>query len=968
MVAARDSAVAGEPAVVLVGGEAGVGKTRLVEEAAERARASGARVLTGSCVELGGEGLPLSPVVDALRTLTRVMDPDDLDGFLGPARADLARLLPELDPDAASTPAAAGDSGGARLLELVFGVIQRLSADRPLMLVVEDLQWADRSTLDLVSLLVRGMRAMHVLLVLTFRSDEIHRSHPLRPLIAAWERVRSVRRLELSRFTLEEATRQLEAILGSPPPRSMVEPLYERSEGNAFLIEEILAAMQAGAGPEELPVTLRDVLLARAERLSEPAHRVLRIAAAAGSSVSDRLLAAVAGLDDDSLDAALSEAIEHQLLTADDTDHGYRFRHALTRDAVYADTMPRERVRTHAAYAEALSADRTLAGSAASAAAALAVHWYAAHNAPHALVSSVEAARLAAAYAPAEALRHLERALELWPGIPDAGERCGIDVVELLGMAADAAYAAGNLEQSLALYDEALGEIDETAAGERAALLLAGKANTMQDLGRDEDTRASLEHAVSLVPTDRPSVARAVVLVALAGLPMLAMDQEPAVWERAAEEALTASRAAGAREQEAIARVILGAALSYSRRPEQGIPELRSGLELAAALGAHALVLRGYLNLSDTLELVGRHQEAADEAYRGLEVAARVGLTQHPYGLYLVYNLAESLMSLGRWSEADRLLTDALDPRVSDAVVRAMLTMRRATLAALAGRYDDASRDMEALRRLAPATDAQWELPLALAHAIVAFGQGDLDQARAHVRDGLRSTADDSLTERYRWPLIWFGLRIEAEAAEPNIDHVAFLRPYAAELSATQAQARTYQALAAAELARGTGSPPDWATAVGAARNAGDAYLLAYALLRGAQRAWSDSDRDGTATMLEESARLADQMGAAPLLDEAHALARRARVRIAEPEPSPAQRTPEPAIEAFGLTDRELEVLRLLTAGRSNPQIAAELFISPKTASVHVSNIISKLGVINRGEAAALAHRLGVEAPTPAGH
>ncbi|HSC02243.1 MAG TPA: AAA family ATPase, partial [Solirubrobacteraceae bacterium] len=370
MVAALDSAMAGEPAVVLVGGEAGVGKTRLVEEAAERARSSAARVLTGSCVELGGEGLPLSPLVDAVRTLMRVMDPDELDAFLGPARLELARLLPELDPEAARAPAPAGESGSGRLLELVFGVIQRLAADRPLMFVIEDLQWADRSTLDLVSLLVRGLRGIQALLVLTFRSDEIHRSHPLRPLIAGWERVRSVRRLELPRFTRDEAARQLEAILGSPPPRSMVEPLYERSEGNAFLIEEILAAVQAGAGPEELPVTLRDVLLARAERLSEPALRLLRIAAAGGTSVSDRLLAAVAGLDDHTLDAALAEAIEHQLLTADDDDHGYRFRHALTRDAVYADTMPRERVRTHAAYADALSADSSLAASAASAAAA----------------------------------------------------------------------------------------------------------------------------------------------------------------------------------------------------------------------------------------------------------------------------------------------------------------------------------------------------------------------------------------------------------------------------------------------------------------------------------------------------------------------------------------------------------------------------------------------------------------------
>ena len=339
----------------------------------------------------------------------------------------------------------------------MFGVVQRLAADRPLMFVIEDLQWADRSTLDLVSLLVRSLRGVRVLLVLTFRSDEIHRSHPLRPLIAAWERVRSVRRLELPRFTREEATRQLEAILGSPPPRPMLEPLYERSEGNAFLIEEILAAMQAGAGPEELPGH-------PARRPARPGRAAVRTGTPPAASRGD-----VAGLrcptacsrrsrasTRPSLDAALAEVIEHQLLAADDTDHGYRFRHALTRDAIYADTMPRERVRTHAAYAEAMSADPSLArlGRAGRRRPRRALVCGA--QRPRALVASVDAARLAAAFAPAEALRHLERALELWPGVSDAAERCDIDVVEVLHMAAGAAYAAGNLEQSLALYDEAL--------------------------------------------------------------------------------------------------------------------------------------------------------------------------------------------------------------------------------------------------------------------------------------------------------------------------------------------------------------------------------------------------------------------------------------------------------------------------------------------------------------------------------
>src|SRR3982074_1581829 len=263
MLAAFESAVMGDPTVVIVGGEAGVGKTRLVEEVAARARDADARVLIGSCIELGGAGLPLSPVVDALRSLMRVMSPDELEPLLGPARDELARLLPELSPDRGTSWAPVSEEGSARLLELVFGVIQRLAAAQPLMLAIEDLHWADRSTLDLVALLVRALRDVRVLLVVTFRSAELHRGHAVRPLVTGWERVRSVRRLELQRFSLEETAGQLEAILGAPPERSMLELLYERSEGNAFLIEEILGTLQEGASPDAIPMTLRDVLPAR---------------------------------------------------------------------------------------------------------------------------------------------------------------------------------------------------------------------------------------------------------------------------------------------------------------------------------------------------------------------------------------------------------------------------------------------------------------------------------------------------------------------------------------------------------------------------------------------------------------------------------------------------------------------------------------------------------------------------------
>src|SRR3954462_1082602 len=222
LMAAFDSAAAAEPAVVLVGGEAGVGKTRLVEEAADRVRLGGARVPGGGRGELGGEGLPFIPLADALRSLMRDTPPEELDAFVGPARFELARLVPELDPHAALSPTPAGESRTARLLELALGVIQRLAADRPLMFVVEDLHWADRSTLDLVTLLVRALRTDRVLVVVSFRSDDLHPSHPLRPLVTAGGRVRAVQRIELDRLERQEVARQLEAILGVAPTARLV--------------------------------------------------------------------------------------------------------------------------------------------------------------------------------------------------------------------------------------------------------------------------------------------------------------------------------------------------------------------------------------------------------------------------------------------------------------------------------------------------------------------------------------------------------------------------------------------------------------------------------------------------------------------------------------------------------------------------------------------------------------------------
>jgi DNA-binding NarL/FixJ family response regulator len=960
LTAALDAAVAGDAAVVLLSGEAGVGKTRLVEEAADRAREEGARVLAGSCIEMGGEGLPFGPLAHLFRSLMRETSAEQLDAFIGPARSELARVLPDLDPDSAPGTAPLGEGGTARLLELVVGVVERLAADRPLMFVIEDLHWADRSTLDLVALLVRALHADRVLVVITFRTDELHRSHPLRPLVTGWERVRAVQRVELERLGRAEVARQLEAILGDPPAARLVDQVHERSEGNAFLVEEILGAIQSGADPDELPLSLRDVLLARVERLDPSTQRLLRIAAAGGPAVSDRLLAAVAGLEETELDAALRDAVEHHVLVVDETERGYVFRHALTRDAVYGDTLPRERVRIHTAYGEALSADPTLAGRNVAVAAALALHWTAAHDLPRALVACVEAAQLAAGYAPAEALRHLERALEIWPQVPDAAERTGIDVVEALGRAGQSAYAAGALDRSLAMFDEALAELAPDADPERRALLMEARAAVVLDSGREAEARLELERAAALLPAEPPTEARAVVLTALAAQLGVGGDFEAAL--AVAEQAVAAATGVGARRSEATARMMLGMAVAYLEG-ERGLPELEAGLRLAEEAEDHTTALRGHLNLSDALQSLGRSRESAEAAERGMELAARVGLTRSVYGVLVAINRAEAKFHLGQWDEGERVLTRALDGGPASPFASEILD-HRARIAALAGRYEDARADLEAAHRLVPEPlGVQYSFARAFAAAEMARALGDAAGAREVLRGALEH--DVAPIARYSWQLVWLGLRVEAEASEPVPERVAALEALSRELPAATPPALAYQALAAAESARMADHDAGWAEAIAATRSAGDPYLVAYALLRHAEAVCAAADRAGASPAVQEAARAAAALGAAPLLADVTALARRARVRI-ETDGTEAVAA-KAGIDAFGLTQREREVLGLLADGRSNPQIAEELFISRKTASVHVSNILGKLGVASRGEAAAVAHRLGLDgAASPA--
>jgi predicted ATPase len=497
---ARDRAAAGTPTVVVVGGEAGVGKSRLVGELVAGSRAAGAVVLAGGCVELGGEGLPFAPVVEALRTMARGIDgPELATAVPEPTKAELARLLPELGQPPAGGPEQPWldlGSGQGRLFELLLGLLERLAAERPTILVVEDLHWADRSTRDLLAFLVRNLRQGRLLLVLTYRSDELHRRHPLRPFLAELERDRRVERLELARFDRGEVAAQLTGIFGVPPLAGLVDRIHARSGGNAFFVEELAAAAASGLDGE-LPPNLRDTLLARIELLPEPTQQVLRVAAAAGGRVEHDLLAEVAGLPEPELLAALREAVSAQVLVADAEDGTYGFRHALVKEAAYGELLPGERTRLHGRFAVAL-AERAANANAPALAAELAWHWYAAHDLERALPAAIEAGLAAeGTYAFAEAQAHFERALELWERVPAGTER-SMDKVELLWRAAEAAANTAASERAIALVRAALAEVDPRREPVRAGLLTQRLANHLRLAGRPGAFEAYQE-AVRLV-------------------------------------------------------------------------------------------------------------------------------------------------------------------------------------------------------------------------------------------------------------------------------------------------------------------------------------------------------------------------------------------------------------------------------------------------------------------------------------
>jgi len=949
--AAMDAVRQGRPAALLVGGEAGIGKTRLITDFFARQEA---RTLIGPCAEMGPDGLPFGPFTAILRDLVREAGADTVLSMLpgGGTGMELTRLLPELASEArgpAEARAAAtrpAEEARARLFEEFMTLLERLAADtdRPVAVVIEDAHWADRSSRDLLSFLIRYQRSLRgVAIIVTFRSDELHRTHPLRPLLAELDRVDWVDRLELPRLSRREAGELTAAILGGESPDDLTDSIYARAEGNPLFTEELLAC----AADSDLPWSLTDLLLRAVRGLPEPTQDLLRTASAGFRVVGPELLAAVTGKDPGGLAAGLRPAVTSNVLEVCAT--GYAFRHELIREAVYEDLLPGEPARIHRRYAEAISENPSLAPPG-RADIVEAHHWHEARDATWALTSAHRAARQAeCSSAHAERLMLLARVLDLWDQVPDAAGRIGADRVRVLEDAVGAARDAGEDRKGLGFATAALAELDEAEEPARAAILLGARARfkeqlVLPDMADDQD------RALRLVPESVSPRVRADLLIDFACNDAWEHPQ----MERAVRAALESARDSGNPRAEARALAALGFRHSQGQQaaldsePLKLISRARSVAEDA---GAYEPLMKTAIYESHLLCGAGDYPSAAASARRGIRDAARYGVSR-TWGSFLAINEAEPLFELGQWDEALDVIGRALDlapvPRT-----RAALITLSGVIAAARGDTGTAAEMASASRAVMSGMpfDDQFHVPHGQLDVSLARAVEGPSAATALARERLNGFDLTVCSPRYLWPFLVTAA--DAAAAEGDRDARALLvrvGKRAEKLDAFGPLQEAWRLTFAALTEPGESPVAAWDAAAAGWEALRQPWTEAGALVRAARAALPG--RQEAAARLRRAASIAELLGARPLSEEISALARRAGVSLAGDADAAGDGKP------LGLTGREMEVLRLVADGQSNRRIAGELFIAPGTASVHVSNILAKRGVATRAEAAARAHAL----------
>ncbi|MFY0408530.1 helix-turn-helix transcriptional regulator [Solicola sp. PLA-1-18] len=940
-----DDPAAATSRAVLLGGDAGIGKTRLLSELGAHARDAGWRVLAGHCLDLGDDEVPSLPLTEMFGRLDAEV-PDRTEQLVA-AHPAVRRLLPRHRQRTSDVPV---PLDRAELIEGVLGALTDLAADAPLLVVVEDAHWADQSTRDVLSVALARQSDVPLRFVVSYRSDDLHRRHPLRPVIAQWTRVTGVERVQLDPLG-EPDVRLLVRDLGAAAlGEADVAEIVDRADGNAFFVEELVGAVAAGG----LPLDLADLLLVRLEQLDDGARRVVRTASVAGRRVSHALLDAVADTPDADLDAALRSAVERHVLVADESGR-YAFRHALLAEAVYDDLMPGERTRLHGAYARALGS-----GAVEGSAAELARHARLSGQRDVAVRASLEAGDEAMRVGgPGEAGRHYERALELLGEgeVPD-----GVDVLALTLRAAQAAVDGGHVDRAVAMLRDALDHLPASASVARRARLLAALADAalVADTGVDPWEVAIEAHGLLDDLDDDEVTARVLAVYARAAPPetteatIVEASRAIDLAERSGQSRLaTDLRVTLARLEERLgdpdgARHVLEDVVRQARRDGDAVAELRAGYHLA------------------TMRMEGGDPAGAVPDFAAVAERARVlRHTWAPFGVDAwVLQVVSSYMA-GDWDGA--LAVADLSGSAAPPVPAAMIST--AAMLVRAGRGDATA--------IGPvlASRGVWEREgfvaiLAAGAGVELMGDaGDVEGALAFHDEAvalLSRTWEPRFSARVRFGAVLLGvLARHVSAAGPQVraawlERAADVEEVAGVIATREGprqqgvESQAWLARTHAErlrLRRAAGEAVDaddlvaaWERTVAAFEAAGHVYESARSRARLAA-ALRTAGRQGDADVQASAAReVATRLRARPLLAELSLL--RGPGRAAAP--------------STALTPRELEVLALVAEGRTNGEIGTRLFISTKTVSVHVSNVLAKLGASGRTEAASLARRRGL--------
>ena len=932
---ALERARLGEGSFVLVSGEAGVGKTRL---AAEVAGAADATVLTGTSSH--GGTAPYGPVVTALRSHLRA-EPGGLDEC-GPLRPHLALILPEL-----GDPAPATDR--ATLFEAVRCAFAHLARETPALVVLDDLQWSDEATLELLSALAATVEDLSLLVIGAYRSDGLPRQHGLRRLRNELRRAGRLDELTLEPLGLDETGELVKHLLGDTPAPSLVQAIHDRTQGVPFFVEELSSALQvggrlkagrrgleiAGEGEVPLPETIRDAVAIGTAELSDEARAAAEVAAVAGESFS---LEVVAGLCDA---AGLAELLERGLLREHDVGRA-GFRHALTREAVYAEVPWMRRRALHRELAEALETAGAFSQE-------IATHWLGAREDERALDALLRAAAESEdLHAYRDAAQAGRQALELWPERGDDTRRN-----EALERYARCCELSGDLPEAargwreLAAIRSSLGD---TAAMADAQRRLAA----VHELKGDKDATFAARRlaADAYAANDRPADAAVEHLAMANQMRLMAKHTEAVELARAAgDEASSAGRLdlrVRALGLEGLARAKQGD--DYAG----GLETIRSGLALALEHDLTAAAAELYQRLSVAIYESADYRRAQDALDTALELCSATGDAglESACVTCMIFVLRER----GEWSQAAQMSRELIDAESAVWVAQGLL----GAIHCYEGKLSSARRLLtpafaaaSAIRHYNMSVDAGLSL------ARVAAAEGADDEVRERCREfmGRWEGSDDHhyVVPGFRWAAAYYARTGDAAGVHECADALAGIASGTGHPDGLAALAAT---LGEAALMDGDAetAAEQLSRAVELHRSIEIPFERAQVELRAGLALSAAGEREMAVERLSDAYRTARKLGARPLAAEAA----REVAALGESVAERLGRRAEADADGAGLSRRELEVVRLLSVGRTNREIAQDLFLSQRTVDMHVRNILRKLDCRSRVEAAHRAGELGL--------